>query len=780
LVGDVAKACAFVSYCGPFNAEFREKLLEEYFHSDIKEKNIPVSDNLKLTEFLVDPATVGEWNLEGLPADELSVQNGIMVTRSSRYPLMIDPQGQAIHWIKCREPELLENNCVLTLNVPNLRDSLKVPLAEGFPVLIESIENEVDPMLDPILEKQIIVKGRNRLVKIADQEMDYDIKFRLYMTSRLANPHFSPELAAKTTIIDFTVTQGGLEQQLLARLISKEQKILEDTLNQLQEDVTSNTKTLQSYEEQLLDRLANSQGSLLDDIELIEVLATIKVKSKEVNEKLIEANEKKIEINEKRELFRPAAARGAVLYFCVVEMTMVNWMYNTSLAQFLGLFDAAIDFSVKAQLVKERVINIRTELTKRVYRYINRGLFERDKTTFKIMMCTKILIKDQKLTSGDVSLFLKAGAGIDDRNKIFSWMNDKTWLNLKAVSKHKFNNDHTCFFKELPDRIQRNDAIWRSWIEENEPENSPVPDYEEKINADANIGSFIHMCLVRAMREDRTMLVANMFIKDVLGEDYVRPITDFIADTYDETAANVPVLYLLSAGADPTGSIDDFAKKGQHKQFPTGKVSMGEEQEIPAMALINQSMTSGKWVVLNNCHLSLDFMAQMEDILNPSDKVVHPDFRLWITCEPHKEFPLSLLQMAVKVTTEPPKGLQAGLSRTFSTVINQDFLEKVEPYEKWRAVVYSICFMHSIVQERRKFGPLGFCIPYEFNNSDLIASLTFLEVHMTQCGNLNTHYSWKAMQYMVCDVQYGGRITDALDRELFQTYGMMWIQEHIL
>lgn len=357
-------------------------------------KSIPVSENLALTQFLVDQATIGEWNLEGLPSDDLSIQNGIMVTRSSRFPLMIDPQGQAISWIKNREPILTQMNCIFTLNHPSLKDALKYPLQEGFPVLIESIENEVDPMLDPILEKQIIVKGRNKLIKIADQDMDFDDHFRLYMTSRLANPHFSPELAAKTTIIDFTVTQGGLEQQLLARLISKEQKQLEESLQQLQEEVTANTKTLQSYEEQLLQRLASATGSLLDDTELIEVLATIKIKSKEVGEKLVEASEKKIEINEKRELFRPAAARGAVLYFCVVEMTMVNWMYNTSLTQFLGLFDKAIDMSVKAQLVKERVINIRTELTRRVYYYINRGLFERDKTTFKIMMCTKILIKD--------------------------------------------------------------------------------------------------------------------------------------------------------------------------------------------------------------------------------------------------------------------------------------------------------------------------------------------------------------------------------------------------
>lgn len=121
------------------------------------------------------------------------------------------------------------------------------------------------------------------------------------MTSRLANPHFSPELAAKTTIIDFTVTIGGLEQQLLGRLIGIESRHLEDQLTQLQEDVTSNTKILQTYEDQLLERLANAQGSLLDDTELIDVLQTIKIKSKEVNEKLTEAREKRIEINEKRE-----------------------------------------------------------------------------------------------------------------------------------------------------------------------------------------------------------------------------------------------------------------------------------------------------------------------------------------------------------------------------------------------------------------------------------------------------------------------------------------------
>jgi len=150
---------------------------------------------------------------------------------------------------------------------------------------------------------------------------------------------------------------------------------------------------LAEYEASLLFRLANSSGGLLEDAELIDVLAEIKAKSKEVQEKLAESAEKSIEIADKREQFRPVAARGAVLYFCVVDLAIINWMYSTSLQQFLDLFDYGIDFSPKSQLVKDRVANIIQWMTRKTYRYINRGLFEVDKITFKLMVCLKILVK---------------------------------------------------------------------------------------------------------------------------------------------------------------------------------------------------------------------------------------------------------------------------------------------------------------------------------------------------------------------------------------------------
>jgi len=220
----------------------------------------------------------------------------------------------------------------------------------------------------------------------------------------------------------------------------------------------------------LLERLANAEGSLLDDVELIDVLGNIKTKSAEVKQSLEEASQKQEEIGEKREQFRPVASRGSVLYFCIVEMAAVNWMYNVSLLQFLDLFYDGIDNSPKAQLVKDRVVNIIYAMTYKVYRYINRGIFERDKTMFKLMMSLRILINEKILTMSDVGLFLKAGAAVDDRNKKFNWMEKKTWDNIVALSKHKFGVEQNMFYKGIVDCMTRSANEWRAFYESDDPE----------------------------------------------------------------------------------------------------------------------------------------------------------------------------------------------------------------------------------------------------------------------------------------------------------------------
>lgn len=193
------------------------------------------------------------------------------------------------------------------------------------------------------------------------------------------------------------------------------------------------------------------------------------------------------------------------------------------------------------------------------------------------------------------------------------------------------------------------------------------------------------------------------------------------------------------------------------------------------MKAMNAAAVNGTWVLLQNCELGLGLMNDMEDFLAALYQNCDPGFRLFISALPSHEFPLGLLQMATKVTNEPPAGFQAGLLRSYTVVVDQDRLERVEN-AWWKPMLFNLCFLHSVVQERRKFGPLGWCIPYEYNTGDLTACIMFLEKHMYTTGGI----SWPTLQYMVSEAQYGGKITDDLDRRLFNLYAAAFITPEAL
>jgi dynein heavy chain len=712
---------------------------------------------------MVDIGTIGDWNMQGLPADNLSIQNGILVTRSSRFPLMIDPQGQALNWIRKREAANVPMWGQVAITDPKLKDKLEFCMSDGLALIVIGVEEEIDPMLDPVLEKQILVKGKRKFINVSDKMMDYDDKFMMYFITRLPNPNFSPELQAKTTVVDFTVTQKGLEDQLLGKVIGREQKALEDQLNGVLEELNNNTKSLMALDASLLERLTSNSGNLLEDEELIGVLANTKAKAAEVNQKLSAAADTKGSIAEKREQFRPVATRGSVMYFAIVEMSNVNCMYQTSLTQFLVLFMESMEKAEKASLASKRVANIIETMTYLVYRYINRGLYEADKLAFVVLVTLKIMITAGMLKSSDMTSFLRGGAALDInsvRRKPFNWLSNEAWLNIVDLSSSQK------FFAELPNDMVSNEAMWRRWYEDNEPEAINIPDYESRIFEVKDIGPFLKLLLVRALRMDRCKIMCRWFVRNIseMGPAFVEPVTDTIESIYDGMVSHTPVIFLLSIGADPTEAIEGLARK---RKLPSPAViSMGEGQEPVAVKAMQSGAANGTWVLLQNCELGLDLMATMEEFLEKLKEGMDPNFRLFITALPEPTFPLGLLQMSTKVTNEPPAGLKAGVLRSYTVIVDQDRLERVDTgAAQWRQLLFALCFLHSIVQERRKFGSLGWCIPYEYNNGDLNACILFLEKHL-----YNGSISWPTFQYMVSEAQYGGKITDNLDRRLFKTY----------
>ncbi|KAL3320549.1 Dynein heavy chain 8, axonemal [Cichlidogyrus casuarinus] len=731
LVGDVVLATAFLSYNGPFNQEFRS-LLSSQWRKELVQRNIPFSDDLNIISMLVDNATLSDWSVQGLPSDELSIQNGLVVTRATRYPLLIDPQGQGKAWILKKEAK--NDLQVTSLNNKYFRTHLEDALSLGRPLLLEDVNEELDPALDNVLEKNFIKSGSTFKVKVGDKECDLMNGFKLYITTKLPNPSYTPEVYAKTSIIDFTVTMRGLEDQLLGLVILTEKAELEAGRVQLMEEVAANKRKMQELEDNLLYRLTSTKGSLVEDESLIEMLNTTKITSEQVREKLSVAADTEIKINTAREEYRPVAARGSILYFLIVEMSMVNVMYQTALKQFLGIFDLSMAKATKSPLTQKRIGNIIETLTWETYAYTARGFYEVDKFTFTVLLTMKVAMHAREIRADEFQVFIKGGAALDlnaVEPKPKKWIQDMTWLNLVELSKLPY-------FTQITEHVTKNDKGWKNWYDTDAPEENPIPDGYEKLD------TFRRLLLVRCWCPDRAIPMAKKYVAEAAGQKFA-----------DGVITN----------------LDSMIVKKMHCLSPEcGAISMGQGQEVHARRLLNVSMTEGRWILLQNCHLGLNFMDELLEIVTTTENV-HESFRCWLTSEGHPKFPINLLQTSIKFTYDPPMGIRAGLRRTYA-LLTQDQLD-INNLPQWKPMLYGVAFLHTTVQERRKFGPIGWNIPYEFNQADFSATVQFIQNHLDDIDP-KKGISWPTVRYMIGEVQYGGRVTDDYDKRLLNTYARVW------
>ncbi|GFR44385.1 hypothetical protein Agub_g5605 [Astrephomene gubernaculifera] len=777
LVGDVFLASACIAYYGAFTGAYRAELVAGWI-SACKERGIPVSEAASLRSTLGNPVEIREWNIWGLPTDDVSVDNGILVTRGKRWPLMIDPQGQANGWIKAMESR--NGLRCIKLTDGNFLRTLENSIRIGNPVLIEDVGETLDPALEPVLQKAVFKQGGRMLIRLGDSDVDYDPNFRFYVTTKLANPHYLPEVCIKVTIINFTVTMKGLEDQLLGEVVRKERPDLEEAKDRLVLSISADKKQLGELEDKILKLLKESSGNILDDEQLINTLNHSKTTSSVISNRVQEAEVTERSINEAREHYRPAATRGSILYFVVADLSLISPMYQFSLSYFAKMFSYCIDKSEKADDVPARLVLLSEFVTRFIYNNVSRGLFEEHKLLYSFLLCTSILRHESagpEITQPEWNFFVRGVGSTTSApsraNPYPNWMTAAAWasvLHLETVLSDTFLG--------LVESVIAFGRDWQAWFESDEPHLIPLPaGWEERLTKSR---PFCKLLLVKAFREEKLTFACAQYVAGKLGTEFTEPPPWSLDDVFPDTSCRTPIIFILSTGADPTAMLQRFAEKCG---YATGErlhmISLGQGQGPIAEMLISQAVKSGDWVCLQNCHLASSWMLRLEEKVEEISKEssqVHPEFRLWLTSMPSKVFPVLVLQNGIKLTNEPPKGVKANVNRTYNDLTPEVLAAcpaKPGPFKK---LLFALSFFHAVVQERRKFGPLGWNIRYEFNNSDLECSAMTLRMFLSEQEEI----PWPALEYVVGQINYGGRVTDDLDRRCLMSILRRYITPRVL
>ena len=754
LTGDVLLCAGYIAYLGAFTQPYRDEVLGKWIEQ-CKAGGIPCSDTFKLITVLGEPVKIQQWAIDGLPNDSFSVDNAIVMNKSRRWPLIIDPQGQANKWI--RKMEQPHNLVVVKLTDGDFIRKLENAIQFGNPVLLENVGEELDPTLEPLLLKSTFKQGGQMVIRLGDSTIEYHQDFRFYITTKYRNPHYLPEISVKVTLVNMMITIDGLVDQVLGIAVAKERPDLEEEKARLTTEGAENARQLAEVENKIIEVLGSSEGSILESETAIDVITNAKELSNEINRKQAIAKKTEITIDETREGYRPLAVHVAHLFFNVGELCNIEPMYQYSLAWYVNLFNHALEFAPRSDDLQKRLDNLIEYFTYSLYKNICRSLFEKDKLLFSFTLAATIFTYKGTLDAGEYRFLLTGGLGqkpgADDVP--CKWLNKNLWLEMLRLS-------DLPAFDGFADAFRSNPDAWQHIYDSANPESEALPaPWCDKLD------DFQKLIALRTVRPDKLTRAVQIYVDKSMGRRYIEPPPFDLEQCYNDSTCFTPLVFILSPGSDPMDSLLKFCAA---KDISMETLSLGQGQGPKAEALIAQGVVDGSWVVLQNCHLAVSWMTTLDRICEEfvtNASPPHENFRLWLTSYPSPHFPVAVLQNGVKMTNEPPKGLRANMISSFQNdpISDEDFFEGCARPAEWKKLLVGLAFFHAYVQERRNFGPLGWNIPYGFNDPDLKISLRQLRMFLDEAGeDQPLAVPLKTLVYLIGECNYGGRVTDAHDR----------------
>lgn len=606
---------------------------------------------------------------------------------------------------------------------------------------------------------------------------------------QLPNPHYGPEVAAQTTMVNFAVTPEGLEEQLLAAVVGHEAADLQAQAAALAAQLAEYTVTLEELEDGLLARLAASQGDILEDKPLVESLEATKATALEVADNVAKAKTAEIKLNAACEVYRPVAARGAMLYFFTDSLSALNRVYWYSMANFLRVMKRGMDAATPLVPSKNtttgeeerrgsqapldldtRVSALISSVTEVIFTYVTQGLFEQHKPVAAAQLALATLKARSALTPAALDFLLRAPQASGKGKVAVEWLSSPIKATVLALEEVEG-------FRGLFEDLESSAKRWAEWYHLDRPEEEPLPGDWKKLTA-------LHKLLVvRAMRPDRLGPALSSFVAATLGPAFTASKNFDLELALQDAGPATPVLIFVSPGVDAAASVEAAAKKkGLIAAGKYASVSLGQGQEAPAMAKLRHAASHGGWVLLQNIHLTMEWTwVELDgaiDSLSATTGTAHPDFQLFLSAEPppslERPLPPSLLQSCIKLTNEPPQGIRANLARAWA-IFDDDALDLCARQTEYRAILFALCFFHAVLQERKKYGVgnspdarsgIGWNMAYPFSAGDLRC-----------CGQLAANYidsgakiPWDDLRYLAGEIIYGGHVVELWDRRLVGAY----------
>jgi dynein heavy chain len=833
--GETLVACSFASYVGVFTRQYRESCIANYIEF-LTQKQVPLGKNPDVMKVLTTEADMAGWAGQGLPADRVSMENGAIMTNSQRWCLIIDPQLQGIVWIKTKEAD---NNLQVTrMGHSKMVNTFETSLDHGKSVLIENMAEKIDAVLQPVISRTTIKRGNKKVVKLGDKELVLSPTFKLFMQTKLSNPHYPPEIQAECTIINFTVTEAGLEDQLLFLVVKLERPDLARKKSELIAQQNEFKVTLAGLEALLLEKLANAEGDILDDTELILSLEDAKHTADEVKEKAVVAVETESKINETSEFYRPTGNRGALLFFLLMDLCKMHTFYRYSLDAFVAVVTRAVrgvslvkpkekkpvkteeelaqEAAEKAAAkeageededdeededeaesegeeeeeivelagkeLKQRVQQLEGVITFAVFAYTRKGLLDADKLTVASMMVMKILLRSGKVMKDELDILIRAPPDPNPPpmpENARSYLTEIQWAQLRSL-------EPIPVFKasgSLTQNVEQDTLGWKRWFSEEKAEIADLP------RCARDLSVFHRLFLLRILRPDRLGAALTQFIIDNCGQEYIDAPPFDMYQTYEESNAHTPFFFVLFPGTDPTPIVEAVAASVgcTEKNGMLMNISMGQGQETVALNALHKLAASGGWIMLQNIHLMQEWLPQLERALEVIEEFAVPDFRCVLTSEPpgvmqgklHPLLPEAILQRCIKVSDEAPTDLKSNLRRAYSKFTQESIDECLKPKE-FKATLFALCFFHALISGRIKFGAQGWSKKYPFNDGDLTICGTVLRNYLNNSETLGTEVPWADLRYLFGEIMYGGHITDFWDRKVDNTYLAVLVTPELL